>query len=95
MNWQKKLMINARITSYNVCYTKLLRSDYKNYLYYKEKNDIEKARAYYFNALYNAFNMFSGDTIMTFKEDEDKYIETLLEMRSNILKEMYKNKYGF
>ena len=54
-------------------------SDFKKYQDYYKKGDIENARRYYFDALRNAFDIYTNNSIADFKEEEDKYIELLLQ----------------
>ncbi len=56
--------------------------------YYKEGN-IERARKYYFIALQHAFDMYTNFSLNDFKEIDDKYIELLIKLNENAMKDKY------
>ncbi len=59
--------------------------NYKKYQYYNSRSDFERARIYYFEALKNSFDPYANNSILSFKKEEDRYIEGLV-------KENLKNK---
>ena len=58
---------------------------YKKFQDYYNKNDMENARKYYFEALKKAFDIYTDNSISNFKIAEDKYIEELVKDKTKIL----------
>jgi len=53
--------------------------DYNKFLEAFQKSDFKSAREFYFNALKNSFNIYTDNSIPTFRDVEEKYIASLLE----------------
>lgn len=53
-------------------------ANYQKYQYYNSRSDFEKARLYYFDALNSSFDIYTDNSIIDFKKNEDQYIELLI-----------------
>ncbi len=83
-NIEKNYSNNASIKDQKELREKFL-TNYQKYQFYNSRGDFESARIYYFEALRNSFDLYTDNSIINFKKDEDKYIELLI-------KENLKNK---
>ena len=52
--------------------------NYKTFEEYYKKGDLEKARNYYFETLNTVLGNYTNNTVLNFKQFEDRYIELLL-----------------
>jgi hypothetical protein len=68
------------------------KTDYDKFKRYYSKNNLEKARFYYFSALKTAFDIYSYNSIDEFKKFEDQYIEMLVKAFEDNFKLKYKIK---
>lgn len=73
--------------SYDNTLKERFQTAYESYKDAQKKGDIENARKYYFDALREAFDIYTNNSISDFKEVEDRYIQSLLKEKEGSAQE--------
>ncbi len=74
-----RALLKRRMENFGQDLKNNFKENYDVYVGYYKKGYYEKARNFYYEILNNVFGEYSNNSILPFKEFEDKYIEMLIE----------------